>query len=255
MSTTRKYYEILGLSPFASRKEITAAIARLREKDSEGHYDATLNLIEKSLLPQKGPLSQSESATPAQEKPDDDNATLPVKEAPSDDETEKDHPQDSAQAISSSNRLPQEPLQLYSYDDEANATGKKKKILLAGLLLIVVTTAAIIASKRIYQNLKSKEQARQASAALFAAKEQIEAYIREHKTFPTTFSFQVADTAPYTLHLQDKQIFATFNRNATAALQNRQIVLTQMDQLHLGLIWRCDVLSGFPERYRPENCY
>ncbi len=251
MSKTRKYYEILGLSPFASRKEIAAAIARLREKDHEGHYDATLKLIEKSLLPQKGALSQEESATPGQGRRDKDISPPPVKEAPSDDKTEKDDPRDSAQANSSPDYLPHEPSQFYSYDDD---TGKKRKILLAALLLIVGATA-IIASKRIYQNIKSKAQAKQASAALFAAKEQIEAFIRVHKTFPTTFSFQVADTAPYTLHLQDKQILATFNQNATAALQNRQIVLTQMDQLHLGLIWRCDVLSGFPERYRPENCY
>ena len=288
MPTTRKFYEILGLSPFASRKEITAAIARLRQKDSEGHYAATLDRIEKTLLPQKNALTETASAqTPAQKSdndndatpavepktpapraekrrrpdpalpsPSDDNATRPTVE-PSLPQAEKRRRSDPALPSPPTETLAHESSSSYQYQDDSAAGGKKKIAIIAGAILIVaITVAVIIAAKSfIYDTLKTRAQAKEAAIALFEAKDRIEAYIRQYKTFPSRFTFHIADAAPYTLSLKNKRILATFNQNATAPLRNKQICLTEFDQPDLGMVWQCDVLPGFPERYHPDNCY
>lgn len=258
MSTIRRFYEILGLSPFASRREIVAAIARLRQKDKEGQYAATLDEIEKTLLPQKKARAETESAqTLVQESRKDDHSAPSVKPEKPTKQVKKRHRPDSAPVSLPTERVADQSASSYQNQDneDSGATRRKKSALLAAGVLIVAIAAVIAAKLFIYDALKSRDEARKAVAALVEAKDRIEAYIRQYKTFPTEFSFNVPDAAPYGLSLQNKQILATFNQNATARLQNQQIALTALEQPDVNLIWQCDVLPGFPESYRPDNCY
>lgn len=256
MSTIRKFYEILGLSPFASRKEIAHAIARLREKDGKGDYAATLDQIEKTLLPQQNTSTQTKSTQTTAHKSRKQEHSVPSAEPEqSTGQIKKRDRPDSLPPSLPNARVAQKSASSNQNHEGSGVTRKKKVVLFTAIGLVVVTAAASAVKLFVYDLLKSRDQANKAAAALFEAKDQIEAYIHQHKVFPTEFRFNVPGAAPYRLSLHNKQILATFKQNATARLQNQQIALIAIEQPDVSLIWQCDVLPGFPKSYRPDNCY
>lgn len=132
-------------------------------------------------------------------------------------------------------------------------SGKNLILVSLGLALLV---AGAIAGLPAYHLYMANKQSNDAMPVLMAARNDAAELVRKNGYFPDSLSRDF-NGEYYTVRLNSEKetVELTFNHNAAENLQGHSLIMSSYVAPNLGLQWRCDVSSAYPQNLRPAQCF
>lgn len=262
MAIEKNFYDILGITPRATSKQIYTAIERMRQMDKDGTYSVTIANIETVLT---NPVRRNEYDRANGISRDN---YAPVTEAESAPVSFNDLFVDIDESlISHSNKhAPLRDVQAELIQHSAVSKEGELKIrgsfpikgVLTILILAALSTLAYTFSQPLLDKLTGKKQVEAAMESLHKGQNDIKQYMLSHGIFPDPTDIQLQTTAdtPYalTIDTNNSRIILTFNNNAISALRGHTLTNSFLTKENF-TTWKCAPDIAFPKEYTPDTCF